>query len=87
MHEGGYRVDRRGNFHDLWGKPLPTVPPLPRGDPDELLERQRELAIDAATCEPGEGEPAEPADLVDALLAIPDEAHPETHAFQASYAA
>jgi hypothetical protein len=46
------------------------VPRLPRGDPQALLERNRELEIDAETCEPGDGEPAELADLVDALLSI-----------------
>jgi HNH endonuclease len=70
VHEGGYSVDHQGRFSDPWGRRLPEVPPLPRGDPDQLLRRNAHLAIEADTCLPGDGDRAELADLVDALLAI-----------------
>jgi hypothetical protein len=72
VHEGGWHVDRRLRFYDQWGRPFPAVPLLPRGHPDELLTRTRELGIDAATCEPGTGETLELDDAVDALLSISD---------------
>jgi hypothetical protein len=68
VHEGGWHVDRRGRFSDPRGRPLPAVPRLPRGHPDGLLERNRELGIDDRTCEPGDGEPVTLRDAVDALL-------------------
>jgi hypothetical protein len=70
VHEGGWQVDRRMRFHDPWGRPFPAVPRLPRGQPDELVARHRDLGIDAETCEPGTGEALELADAVDALLSI-----------------
>jgi hypothetical protein len=45
------------------------VPSLPRGQPGELLERQRELTIDAGTYESGDGQPMELGAVVDFLLA------------------
>ncbi len=70
VHEGGYRVDRRGRFYYPWGGRLPTVPPLPRGHPDELVDRHRDLAVDHRTCRPGTGERLDLAAAVDALLSI-----------------
>jgi hypothetical protein len=49
---------------------LPAVPPLPRGHPETLLERNRDLPIDGETCESGLGQPVDLADAVDALLAV-----------------
>jgi hypothetical protein len=70
VHEGGWQVDRRLRFYDQWGRPFPAVPHLPRGHPDELLVRNRNLGIDADTCEPGTGEPLDLNAAVDALLSI-----------------
>jgi hypothetical protein len=69
VHEGGWRLDRRRRFSDPRGRLLPTVPILPRGDPGDLLERQRELGIDARTQESGDGQPMELRAVVDLLLA------------------
>jgi hypothetical protein len=68
VHEGGYSVDRRGRFFYPWGQPLAAVPPLPRGDPSHVVERNRPLAIDATTCATGDGDPLHLSDAVDALL-------------------
>jgi hypothetical protein len=68
VHEGGYSVDHGGRFYYPWGQPLEAVPRLPRGDPDELLDRNRGLLIEADTCEPGTGERMDLAYAVDALL-------------------
>jgi hypothetical protein len=70
VHEGGWHLDRHGRFYDPRGRPLPSAPPLPRGHPDQLLAGNRDLRIDAATCEPGTGEPLHLADTVHALLSI-----------------
>jgi hypothetical protein len=70
VHEGGYSLDAEGTFYDRWGNRIEAVPKLPRGDPQALLRRNDELEIDAATCEPGDADPLELADAVDALLAI-----------------
>jgi hypothetical protein len=70
VHEGGWHLDRRQRFYDPRGRPLPAVPPLPRGHPDQFLASNRDLRIDAATCEPGTGEPLHLADAVHALLTI-----------------
>jgi hypothetical protein len=59
----------RGRFYHPWGEPFPTVPALPRGQPDELLERHRHLGIDADTCESGIGERLDLTYAVDAVLA------------------
>jgi hypothetical protein len=69
VHEGGYHVDHRMRFYDAWGRPVPFVRPLPRGDPDNLFERNRDLEIDAGTCESGTGEALDLAYVVDVLLA------------------
>jgi Domain of unknown function (DUF222)/HNH endonuclease len=71
VHEGGWRIDQQLRFYDPWGRPFPAVPPLPRGQPDELVARNRDLRIDAGTCESGTGEACDLADAVDALLSIP----------------
>jgi Domain of unknown function (DUF222)/HNH endonuclease len=76
VHEGGWHVDRRLRFYYPWGEPFPAVPLLPRGDPDELIARNCDVAIDADTCEPGTGEALELADAVDALLSIAARASP-----------
>ena len=70
VHEGGWQIDPHARFHDPRGHPLPAVPRLPRGHPDHLPERNRQLAIDAGTCQPGTGDPLHLADAVYALLAI-----------------
>jgi 5-methylcytosine-specific restriction endonuclease McrA len=70
VHEGGYRVDREGRFFYPWGGKIAPVPSLPRGDPQELLERNRRLAIDADTCEGGTGQRMDFASVVDAMLAV-----------------
>jgi hypothetical protein len=68
VHEGGWQVDEQLRFYDPCGRPFPAVPPLPRGQPDELVARNRDLLIDAGTCESGTGEACDLADAVDALL-------------------
>jgi 5-methylcytosine-specific restriction endonuclease McrA len=70
VHEGGWQVDRQVRFYDRWGRPFPAVPSLPRGQPAELVACNRDLDIDADTCEPGTGESLDLADAVDALLSI-----------------
>jgi 5-methylcytosine-specific restriction endonuclease McrA len=70
VHEGGWRLDRRLRFYDPRGRPFPTVPSLPRGQPGGLLVFQHGLGIDATTYELGAGQPVSHPDLVDALLAI-----------------
>jgi hypothetical protein len=45
------------------------VPGLPRGDPGELLRRQRELGIHAGAYASGDGQPMELRAVVDLLLA------------------
>jgi len=73
VHEGGYSVielaDGSVAFRDQWGGPIPTVPRPPPGDPDGLLERNRFLGIDAATCESGDGDLMDVGLVVDSLLA------------------
>jgi Domain of unknown function (DUF222)/HNH endonuclease len=76
VHEGGWHVDRRFRFYYPWGEPFPEVPGLPRGQPDELVARNRNLGIDDETCEPGTGEALELDDAVDALLSIAARASP-----------
>lgn len=56
VHEGGYRVDADGRFYAPWGGLVPPAPSLPRDDPNALLERHRELEIDALTGRNGSGE-------------------------------
>ncbi len=68
VHEGGYSVDLDGNFNYPWGQPFPAVPSLPRGQPDQLVERNRELAIDRDTCESGTGERIDLAYTLDVVL-------------------
>src|SRR5206468_8954297 len=70
VHEGGYSVDHDGRFYYPWGQPLEHVARLPRGDPDELLDRNRDLGIDDDTCEPGLGDPLDLAQAVDAFISI-----------------
>jgi 5-methylcytosine-specific restriction endonuclease McrA len=69
VHEGGYRLDRRGRFFYPWGQRYPAVPPLPRGDPSEVVERNRPFGIDERTCASGDGDPLDLSDAVDYLLA------------------
>ena len=45
--KGDYRVDEEGRFYNRWGEEISTAPPLPRGGPEELIEHNRDLAIDA----------------------------------------
>jgi hypothetical protein len=70
VHEGGYRVDRDGRFFDPWGGELEAVPRLPRGRPDDLVERNRSLAIDRGTCAAGTGERLDLAYAVDMIFEI-----------------
>ncbi len=73
VHEGGYSIvelaDGSLAFRDPWGGPIPTVPRPPPGDPSGLLERNRLLGIDAATCASGDGDRMDLGLVVDALLA------------------
>jgi 5-methylcytosine-specific restriction endonuclease McrA len=69
VHQGGYAVDTDGNFHYPWGQLFLSAPALPRGQPEDLAERNRELEIDADTCESGTGERmADLAETVDIVL-------------------
>jgi 5-methylcytosine-specific restriction endonuclease McrA len=68
VHEGGYSVDRKGRFYDRFGRAIPEVPPLPRGRPDDVLERNGDLEIHARTCKPNTGDPLDLAAAVDAFL-------------------
>jgi hypothetical protein len=70
VHEGGYRVDPSGRFSYPWGEPFAAVPALPRGQPSELLDRNRHLEIDDATCASGTGEHVDIAYVVDAMLSM-----------------
>ena len=70
VHEGGYRVDRRGRFYDPSGQRLPAVPQLPRVSPSDLLDRNRPLRIDHDTCDPGTGDPMNLTYAVEALLSV-----------------
>jgi hypothetical protein len=70
VHEGGWHVDRRLRFHDPRGRPLPASPQLPRGHPDGLLARNRDLEIDPRTCEGGLGERLDLAAAADAFLSL-----------------
>lgn len=71
VHEGGYSIVRQnaGNlsFRDPWGSPIPNVPRPPPGELGGLLEANRHLGIDAATCQPGDGDPLDLALVVSAL--------------------
>ncbi|MGZ4356125.1 MAG: DUF222 domain-containing protein [Gaiellaceae bacterium] len=67
VHEGGYRVDREGRFFYPGGAQITPVPPLPR-DTAALADRNRDLSIDASTCEPGTGERLDLAAAVEELL-------------------
>jgi hypothetical protein len=69
VHEGGYRVDRQGRFYYPWGGRFPSVPRLPRGHPDQLLERNRHLEVDGDTCESGDDERLDLEYAVDVLVA------------------
>ena len=70
VHEGGYRVDRRGRIYDPSGQRLPAVPQLPRVSPSDLLDRNRPLRIDHDTCDPGTGDPVNLTYAVEALLSV-----------------
>ena len=58
VHEGGWHVDRRARFTNRWGQAFPAVPSLPRGHPDELVARNRGLAIVAGPASPARGTPS-----------------------------
>jgi hypothetical protein len=70
VHEGGYTVDGDGRFFFPWGGELETVPRLPRGHPDDLVERNRPLPIDHDTCANGTGERLDLAYVVDVMFEI-----------------
>jgi hypothetical protein len=67
VHEGGYRVDAAGRFYYPWGGEIAQVPGAPRGDPGELVERNRDFAIDERTCASGLGESMDFAYSVDSI--------------------
>jgi hypothetical protein len=69
VHEGGYAVDERLRFYDPWGRRIPSVVELARGDPAELLRRDRAAAIGPSTCASGTGDRMDLDLTVDALLA------------------
>ena len=69
VHEGGYRVDGEGAFLRPWGGQVAPVPAPPRGDPDALVEQDRELGIDVGAFTTGTGEQIDLAYIVNALLA------------------
>jgi hypothetical protein len=71
VHEGEYGADERGRFSYPWGAPVDEVPPLPRAGPADLRDRNRDLEIDALTCETGTGDPLDLAVAVDVLLRVP----------------
>jgi hypothetical protein len=70
VHEGGYRVDAQGRFYYPWGGRLVHAPPLPRGDPAELVSRQRSVDIDETTCGRGCGDRLDLAAAVDWVITI-----------------
>lgn len=74
VHEGGYRLDPDGHFYDRWGELVSAAPHLPHGRPDELLDLNRHLAIDADTCDSGLGERMDLDYVIDAFLSIDREA-------------
>ncbi len=67
VHEGGYRVDRRGRFFSPLGQEIVPVPRLPRGHPSGV-EGGHRADIDERTCESGTGERLDLGYVVDALL-------------------
>ena len=50
---GSVGVDAEGRFSYPWGVEIARVPRLPRGDPAELVERNRDLGIHSRTCAGG----------------------------------
>ena len=74
VHEGSYRVDHEGRFYYPWGGEISPVPRLPRGDPAELARRNRDVAIDARTCKPGDGDPLDLDLAIDHIYAIQERA-------------
>jgi hypothetical protein len=70
VHEGGFSIvqtDGNLSFRDPWGDPIPTVPRPPPGGLDRLLELNRDLEIEAGTCQPGDGDPLDVALVVSGL--------------------
>ena len=70
MHEGGYSIDHKMRFYDPWGRPLPPVATLPRGDPGQLARSHHATSIGPNTCASGEGERLDLELAVEALAAI-----------------
>jgi Domain of unknown function (DUF222)/HNH endonuclease len=56
VHEGGYTVDQDGRFYYPWGTQVAPVPPLPRGDPSQLVAANSAVGIDDRTYNLGGGE-------------------------------
>jgi hypothetical protein len=81
VHEGGYSIvkaaDGRLSFRDPWGGPIPDVPRAPPGELDRLLGLNGRLQIDSRTCQSGDGDPMDLAEVVTALAAqvVPDDLH------------
>ena len=72
VHETGYSIRDCGGkleFRDPWGAPIPYVPRSPPGDPQMLIDRNRD-AIDAQTCACGDGDRMDIGLAVDALLSL-----------------
>jgi Domain of unknown function (DUF222)/HNH endonuclease len=74
VHEAGHSIRACGSgtfeFRDPWGNPIPTVPRPPPGDPQSLVERNRNLDIDGETCACGDGDRMDLGLAVDALLSL-----------------
>jgi hypothetical protein len=72
VHEAGYAVIPLANgeleFCDPWGGTIPRVPRPPPGDPGALVDRNRDLEIDAVTCACGDGDRMDLGLVVDAFL-------------------
>jgi hypothetical protein len=60
LHEGGYSLLVLGagelEFRDPWGNRIDHVPRPPPGDPQALVDHNRELGIDGLTCACGDGD-------------------------------
>jgi Domain of unknown function (DUF222)/HNH endonuclease len=81
LHEGGARVERSADgalkFFAPAGWQIRPVQPSPRGDPDELVDRnhRRELTIDPDTCRNGSGERMDLDLAVNAVSQIIERGH------------
>ncbi|HEU5371529.1 MAG TPA: DUF222 domain-containing protein [Gaiellaceae bacterium] len=74
VHEGGYSVDADGRFYYPWGGEVARVPRPPRGDPAELIARNRDLAIDDRTVDAGDGDRLDLDLAIEGMFAIDERA-------------